>query len=215
MYSFQATVHKGKTTASFRRNKMWGKATVHVHKSGSGPYSEPRQLSARYDVVFSIAPAAWRSKLNVAFCTDFTNDWEIETTHWQNTHSKFHKFWFPISNHMILEAVVYTRWPFLDLTSQQYGSVSVSYERRKSKQNSKCKQYRQDSSLPISLDQINNLLHKPEQISQLHLRHNKLNVCLSERNHTAPTGWSFVKSDIGVFFLISLENSSSIKIWQQ
>jgi hypothetical protein len=38
---------KRKTKAYFWRNKMWGKATVHVHKAGPGPYSEPWQPSAR------------------------------------------------------------------------------------------------------------------------------------------------------------------------
>jgi len=77
---------------------MWGEATVHVHKSGSGPYSEPtvfdsvRQTVSSCDIVFSIAQAVWRSKSNLAFRTDFTNDWEIETTHWQNTHSSSTNF---------------------------------------------------------------------------------------------------------------------------
>ena len=168
------------------------------------------------DVVFSIAPAVWRSKLNLAFCTDFMNDWEIETTHWQNTHSKFHKFWFPISNHRRFWKLLYIQdgplliWPRNSTVVFQW-AMKGGKQKRTLNANSIDR-----TSLPISLDQIYNLLHKSEQISQLHLRHyNTFNVCLSEWNDTAPTGRSFVKSDIGVFFKISLENSSFVKIWQE
>jgi len=73
------------------------------------------------------------------------------------------------------------------------------------------------TSLTISLDQINNSLHKPERLSPNHIyvTTNAMSVCPSEWNDTAPTRRSFVKFDVWTLFKIRLQNPSFIKIWQE
>jgi len=88
-----ALLQKGKTKASFWRNKMWTRAEERVYNSGSGPYYEHSNLSARYNVrstavTYSASHRQFEAATGIQyFLLGLRMIGKLETTHWQNTHS--------------------------------------------------------------------------------------------------------------------------------
>jgi len=142
-----AFLQKGKTKTSFWRNKMWTTANERVHRSVSGPYSKPWELSARYDVpsaAVTSCSVSYRqfeaANIILHFALSLRTIAKLEIRQTEKIHNPVPQIL--LSNFQpqkILEAVVYTRCLLSNWTSQQYVSVSVDYERSDTRQNSKCK----------------------------------------------------------------------------
>jgi hypothetical protein len=143
-------------------------------------------------------------------------DWKIRINIPTKYAFMLHKFWFPIYNDVRFWNLSYIQDGPL-LICPRKSSVVFQWATKGAKQNRTLNANSIDrTSLPISLDQINNL-HKPEQLShnRIYVTTNAMSFCSSEWNDTAPTGRSFVKFDTWTLLKIRLQNSSFITMWQE